>query len=283
MYDGRRMLPAFRLPGPESLYPIAIATGRIALILAGAFVLAKIGERAIRSLRSRTLAVMNRRSEVSLVEVEKRAATISEILAKTLAVAIWGVAIMMVLREAGFDVRPLLAGAGVVGLAVGLGAQSLVRDLFAGLSILLENQIRIGDMAVVNGTQGLVEELNLRTTVLRGMDGTVHIFHNGAINTLSNMTRDYSYTVLNVRLAYKEDADRVAETLRRVGEELRGQEEYRTDVIESLEVLGIDQFFDGGYVLQARLKTLPMRQWAVGREMNRLIKKRFEELGIEMK
>lgn len=276
-------MPAPHLPSPEALYPFAVAVGRIVAILAGALVLSKFGERAIRALRGRFLAVMNRRAQAPSQELDKRAATVSEIFAKTIAVVIWVGALMMALKEAGFDVRPLLAGAGIVGLAVGFGAQSLVRDIITGLSILIENQIRIGDVAVINGTQGVVEELNLRTTVLRGIDGTVHIFHNGAINTLSNMTREYAYYVFNVRVGQKEDSDRVGDALRQVGEELRGEEAYKRDVLESIEVLGVDQFIDGGYVVQARVKTLPMRQWAVGREMNRRIKKRFDELGIQMR
>lgn len=276
-------MPAPHLPSPEALYPFAVAVGRIVAILAGALVLSKFGERAIRALRGRFLAVMNRRAQAPSQELDKRAATVSEIFAKTIAVVIWVGALMMALKEAGFDVRPLLAGAGIVGLAVGFGAQSLVRDIITGLSILIENQIRIGDVAVINGTQGVVEELNLRTTVLRGIDGTVHIFHNGAINTLSNMTREYAYYVFNVRVGQKEDSDRVGDALRQVGEELRGEEAYKRDVLEPIEVLGVDQFIDGGYVVQARVKTLPMRQWAVGREMNRRIKKRFDELGIQMR
>src|SRR5512140_1785262 len=139
-------MPAPHLPSPEALYPFAVAVGRIVAILAGAVVLSKLGERAIRALRGRFLAVMNRRAQAPSQELEKRAATVSEIFAKTIAVVIWVGALMMALKEAGFDVRPLLAGAGIVGLAVGFGAQSLVRDIITGLSILIENQIRIGDV-----------------------------------------------------------------------------------------------------------------------------------------
>ncbi len=277
------MLPGVRLPSPEIVYPWAAALARIVAILAGALVLTKITDRSIRGLRKRFLAVMKQRAHQSSHELEKRAATISEILAKSVAVAIWCGALMMALREAGFDVRPLLAGAGIAGLAIGFGAQSLVRDIITGLFMLIENQVRIDDVVVINGTQGVVEELNLRTTVLRGLDGTVHIFHNGAINTLSNMTRDYSYAVFNIRVAHKESTGRVSEALKQIGEELRKDEPYRWDILEPLEVLGLDQFTDGGYVMQARFKTLPTKQWAVGREMNRRIKERFDELGIEMK
>jgi small conductance mechanosensitive channel len=150
------------------------------------------------------------------------------------------------------------------------------------LFLLVENQIRVNDVVVINGTGGLVEEINLRTTVLRSLDGTVHIFPNGAITSLSNMTREYSYYVFDVGVAYKEDTDRVVEVLREVGRELREDPEYAPLILEPLEVLGLDKFADSAVIIKARIKTLPVQQWKVGREMNRRIKKRFDELGIEI-
>jgi small conductance mechanosensitive channel len=191
-------------------------------------------------------------------------------------------AAVMVLREAGFDIGPLLAGAGIVGLAVGFGAQNLVRDVISGMFLLIENQVRVNDVAVINGTGGLVEELNLRTTVLRGLDGTLHIFPNGAINTLSNMTHGYSFYVFNVGVAYKEDTDRVVSVLQEIAAEMMQEEPYRPMILEPLEVLGVDKFADSAVIIKARIKTMPIQQWTVGREMNRRIKKRFDELGIEI-
>jgi len=188
----------------------------------------------------------------------------------------------MAMREVGLDIGPILAGAGVLGLAVGFGAQNLVRDVMSGLFMLIENQIRVNDVAVINGTGGQVEEINLRTTVLRGLDGTVHVFPHGAITSLSNMTREYSFYVFDTGVAYKEDTDRVVEVLQEIADELRQDEMYRSDILAPLEILGVDRFADSAVIIKSRLKTAPIRQWAVGREMNRRIKKKFDEVGIEI-
>ncbi len=215
-------------------------------------------------------------------ELEKRARTISGIIRKTAVAMIWAIAVMMSAREIGFDLAPILAGAGILGLAGGFGAQNLVRDIISGFFILLENQVRVNDIAVVNGTGGLVEEINLRTIVLRSLDGTVHIFPNGTIATLANMTMGFSYYVFDIGVAYKEDTDRVVEALRELDGEMRGDERFQAMILEPLEVLGVDSFGDSAVVIKARYKTEPVQQFNVGREMNRRIKKRFDELGIEI-
>ena len=197
-------------------------------------------------------------------------------------VVIWVVVFMMALEEAGFNVGPLLAGAGVAGLAVGFGAQNLVRDVISGLFMLLENQVRINDVAIINGTGGLVEQINLRTTVLRSLDGTVHVFPNGTITTLSNMTQEYSYYVFNIGVAYKEDTDHVSAVVKELADEMMQEETYRSFILAPLQVMGVDQFADSAVMIKARIKTAPIKQWMVGREMNRRIKKKFDELGIEI-
>lgn len=254
---------------------------RIVAILVAAYIVAKIFNKSIPSIRTAVIESMKRRGKVD-IEVEKRAATLSSIFRKTVVIGIWLLAVVMALKESGFDIGPILAGAGVVGLAVGFGAQNLVRDLFAGMFILLENQVRVNDVAVINGTGGVVEHINLRTIILRGQDGTVHIFPNGTINTLSNMTNEYSYYVFNIGVAYKEDTDHVVEVLKRLGDEMMQEEKYKPLILAPLEVLGVDQFGDSAVIIKSRFKTLPTQQWTVGREMNRRIKKKFDELGIEM-
>jgi moderate conductance mechanosensitive channel len=254
---------------------------RIGAILVAAYIAAKIFNKSVPAVRIQIIESMKKHGRAD-VELEKRAATLSGILRKTVVIAIWLLAIVMALKESGFDIGPILAGAGVLGLAVGFGAQHLVRDLFAGMFILLENQIRVNDVAVINGTGGLVEQINLRTTVLRGLDGTVYIFPNGTINTLANMTHEYSYYVFNVGVAYKEDTDHVVEVLKQLGDEMVKDEKYKPLILAPLEVLGVDQFGDSAVVIKARFKTLPIQQWTVGREMNRRIKKKFDELGIEI-
>ncbi len=216
------------------------------------------------------------------IEIEKRVSTLSRIFKRALLAIVATFATMMSLSELGFDIKPILAGAGIVGLAVGFGAQNLVRDILSGLFFIFENRIRAGDVAIINGTGGLVEQVNLRTTVLRGLDGTVHVFPNGAINTLSNMTYEYSYYLFNVGVAYKEDTDRVVAVLKEISEKIIQEEEFKSAILEPIEILGVDEFADSAVVIKARIKTLPIKQWFVGREMNRRIKKRFDDLGIEI-
>lgn len=266
----------------ETLYPIAIRGARVVLILLAVYIGAKVASRMVRGLRQRTVVVMKRHAGGSEEELEKRAATVGGIIRKTIAVVLYTVGIVMALREVGFDIGPILAGAGVVGLAVGFGAQNLVRDAITGVLMLIENQVRVNDVAIINGTGGLVEEINLRTTVLRSLDGTVHIFPNGSISSLSNMTREYSYYVFETGVAYKEDTDRVTSVLEEVAEEMAREEPYSSAILAPLEVLGVDKFADSAVIIKSRLKTQPIKQWMVGREMNRRIKKKFDEVGIEI-
>jgi small conductance mechanosensitive channel len=267
----------------ERLTPLAFAVLRVIAILIAAVIVTKIISRFVTELRSRIVDKMKEhRGGEPTLELEKRAATIGGIIRKTAAIVVWALALAMALREVGFDIAPILAGAGVIGLAVGFGAQNLVRDVITGLFMLMENQVSVNDIAVINGTGGLVEEINLRTTVLRGLDGTVHVFPNGAITTLSNMTREFSFYVFDVGVAYKEDTDRVVEVLHGISEQMRQEEEFRPLILEPLDVLGVDQFGDSAVVVKVRLKTVPGKQWQVGRAMNRRIKKRFDEEGIEI-
>ncbi len=262
------------------LYPALAHIIRIALILGVAYVATRILVRSVPRLRKRIVRRMTR--DGSNVELEKRAATIGGVFRKTVGAVIWIIAVIMALREAGFDIAPILAGAGVVGLAVGFGAQNLVRDVISGVFLLLEDQIRVNDVAVINGTGGLVEQINLRTTVLRGLDGTVYVFPNGSVTSLANMTHGYSYYLFDIGVAYKEDTDHVIEVLKEIADGMMHEEQYKNDILEPLEVLGVDKFADSAVIIKVRIKTMPIRQWVIGREMNRRIKKEFDRLGIEI-
>lgn len=266
----------------DQMPPWAATVARVGFLLGAAYVVTAIVRRVARAARSSVLTVMMRHAGGSPAELEKRANTIIGIASKTAISLLWGVVTVMTLKEVGFDITPILAGAGVLGLAVGFGAQNLVRDVISGFFMLIENQIRVNDIAIINGTGGLVEEINLRTTVLRSADGVVHVFPNGAITSLSNMTREFSYWVLDLGVAYKEDTDRVVAVLREIADEMQGEDPYRDMILEPLEVLGVDRFADSAVIIKARIKTQPIRQFVVGREMNRRIKKRFDQLGIEL-
>jgi small-conductance mechanosensitive channel len=267
---------------PQALYALGSRGLRILIILIAALIAVRIVRRALPRL-SRLLANrMSSRAGQTESERDKRAETLSSLVNVTAVTVLWIVATIMLLKEAGFDVAPILAGAGVVGLAVGFGAQNLVRDVITGALMLLENQVRVGDVAVINGQGGLVERINLRTIVLRGLDGTVHVVPNGAVTSLSNMTYEFSFYVFDVGVAYKEDTDRVVEVLEGLGADLQGDAAFADDILEPLEILGVDSFGDSAVIIKARFKTKPIKQWRVGREMNRRIKKRFDELGIEI-
>jgi len=215
-------------------------------------------------------------------ESSKRAGTLVKLLRQAVIILVWLITALVVLGQMGVQIGPLIAGAGIAGVAVGFGAQNLVRDVISGFFLILENQVRVGDVAIVNGTGGLVEQVNFRTLVLRDLAGTVHVFPNGTISTLSNMTRDWSGYVLDVGVAYKENTDHVVEVMRRVGAELRADEYYGPLLVEDLEVFGVDRFADSAVIIKGRLKTRPIRQWEVGREFNRRLKLAFDAEGIEI-
>ena len=241
--------------------------------------------RALRFGKSRFKEVMRSRGTTEgepPEELEKRINTLSGIVFTTARLVLLGVVGTLVLRELGVDVAPLIAGAGVAGLAVGFGAQNLVRDVISGFFMIVDNQIRTGDVVVTNGTAGMVESLNPRRTILRDLEGVVHIFPNGAITTLSNRTKGWSAAVFDIGVAYKEDTDRVAELMKEVSAELGGDAAFADKILEPMEILGVDGFQDSAVVVKARLKTRPGMQYAVAREYRRRLKKAFDSHGIEI-
>jgi len=216
------------------------------------------------------------------VEAEKRIKTLMGILLGIGKILIWSTAIMVLLNKLNIDIKPILAGAGIVGLAVGFGAQELVRDFISGFFILLENQIRTGDVAIINGTGGSVEKIELRTTTLRDFSGVVHIFQNGKINTISNMTKEWSAVVLDMGVAYKEDPEKVIQIMTDVGLKMQDDAIFGPKIIEPIEVVGVNNFADSAVVIRARIKTRPIEQWNVGREYRKRLKKAFDKYGIEI-
>lgn len=236
--------------------------------------------RLVRGLRTYAIRMRMKSGAESEAELQKRVQTVSSVVRNVLFVLIWIIAGIMILHELRFDIGPLLAGAGVIGVALGFGAQNIVKDILGGLFLLIENQIRLNDVAIINGKGGLVEELNLRTTVLRSDDGAVHIFANGSIQTISNLTREYSYNVFTVAVGYQVDTDQVTRVLKEIAEQLQSEDVFKIAILAPLEVMGVDQLGDNSVILKARIKTLPGQQWMVGREMNRRIKQRFAEAHI---
>lgn len=216
------------------------------------------------------------------LERAKRARTLGGVLTNITTVVVILIAALMILKELQVDISPALTGAGIVGVALGFGAQSLVRDVIGGFFLILENQIRVGDVAAINGTGGMVEAVNLRTTVLRDEEGTVHVIPNGSINTLANKSLHFSFYVVNLPLAYGEDTDKATAVLREIVETMRGEAAYGPFILDPLEVIGVDAFEENAVRLKVRIKTAPLKQWFVGREFRRRINKTLRERGIAM-
>ncbi|OGP64906.1 MAG: mechanosensitive ion channel protein MscS [Deltaproteobacteria bacterium RBG_13_53_10] len=243
-------------------------------------ILTGIALKAAKVLSTRLISVVVRQKEDP--EFQKRTQTLGSIIRYVLVIAILIVAAMTVLKELGVEIAPVLAAAGIVGLAVGFGAQSLVKDVISGFFILLEDQIRVGDVVQIAGKGGLVEKINLKTTILRDLAGNVHYVPNGHIDVVTNMTKDFSRYVFDIGVAYRENVDEVVEVIKEVDEELRNDPDYKDDILEPIEILGLDQFADSAVIIKARTTTVPIKQWRVGREFNRRLKKKFDERNIEI-
>jgi small conductance mechanosensitive channel len=254
---------------------------RIVLVLVIALVVSKVLGRVTNTLRQRLVSAGLTKGE-SATESSKRTDTFIRLLRQASYIILWVMVALVLLKEVGVEIAPILAGAGIVGLAVGFGAQNLVRDVISGFFFILENQIRVGDVAVVNGTGGLVEEINFRTIVLRDISGVVHVFPNGTVTTLSNMTKDWSAYLFDLRVAYKEDTDSVVRVIGQVGSEMIRDPKFGPLMLGAPEIFGVNQFADSAVVIQGRIKTMPIQQWTVGREFNRRIKYAFDAAGIEI-
>jgi moderate conductance mechanosensitive channel len=216
------------------------------------------------------------------VERAKRARTLGSVLTNITTWVVTLIAVLMILKEFRVDISPALTGAGIVGVALGFGAQTLVRDFIGGFFLILDNQIRVGDSASLNGVGGTVEAVNLRTTILRDEEGTVHVIPNGAITTLANRSKDYSYYVINLPLAVGVDTDDVTALLHQIGNDMQQDDRYKPFILAPLEVMGVDSYDESAMRLKLRIKTAPQRQWAVGRELRRRIAKELFERGVHM-
>jgi small conductance mechanosensitive channel len=273
----------------QDLTALAVSTGtsvaqsgvRILLVLLIGYVSVRFLGVALGRLEQMLIRA-GERTELVAGATRKRVTTLTGLLSTLAIVVVWAIVAVICLDQIGLDVTPILAGAGIIGLAVGFGAQNLVRDVISGFFLVLENHVRVGDVAVVNGTGGLVEAITFRTIVLRDLAGVVHVVPNGAITTLANMTKGWSGYVIDVGVAYKEDTDRVVDVMTVVAEDLRKDARFGPMILEPIEVFGVDDFKESEVTIKARLKTVPIQQWAVGREYRRRLKKAFDARGIEI-
>lgn len=263
-------------------WDLLITTGiRISVVLVFAWIAVKLVHHLLYRLQEKLI----KKSEVGgepPSETAKRIETLIRLLRQGALLFLWVTVCLVIVKDFGVEIAPFLASAGIAGLAVGFGAQNLVRDVIAGFFIILENQIRVGDVAIVNGTGGLVSEINFRTIILRDLGGVVHIFPNGSITTLSNLTNEWSAYVFDIGVAYKENTDRVIEVMTGVGQSLMEDPGFNHLILEPPEIFGVDKFSDSAVIIRGRIKTRPIRQWMVGREYLRRIKHAFDEHNIEI-
>jgi len=212
----------------------------------------------------------------------KRAETLGHVFSNVAIVVITLITGMLVLGEVGISIAPILAAVGVVGVAVGFGAQTLIKDYFTGFFLLIEDQIRHGEVVEIAGKKGKVEEVTLRHVRLRDFEGSVHFIPNSSITTVSNKSRDYSYAVMDIGVAYRENIDEVYEAMRKVGAEMRADSDFRNVIIEDLEIVGIENLADSAVIIRCRFKVHPLEQWDARREFLYRIKKAFDTAGIEI-
>jgi small-conductance mechanosensitive channel len=249
----------------------------VLVILIGAVLVTRAAGLAISQLQ----IGLTRRHASTDFEWQRRATTIGGILTRIVSVTVGFVAVLMVLRELAVDVLPFLTGAGIAGLAIGFGAQNLVRDVISGFFLILEDQVRIGDLARINGISGMVEQVNLRTIVLRDGEGAVQVFPNGTITTLANLSKQFAYAVVDVKFAYGENVDRVVGTAREVGESMEKDAAWAALILAPLEVLGIESLADGAATLRVKFKTMPLTQGRVANELRRRLMGAFVGRGIK--
>ena len=263
---------------PRQLGHWALTHGvNLVIIFVGAFIVVRGANLAIDHFQFK----LSRRHAAGDLEWQRRAATLSGILTSMVTATVGFVAILMTLRELAIDILPILTGAGIAGLAIGFGAQNLVRDVISGFFLILEDQVRIGDLARINGVTGIVEQINLRTIILRDGDGAVQVFPNGTISALANLSKHFAYAVVDVRVAYSENIDRVIGTIREVGAAMQRDAVFGALILAPIEVLGVESLADGAVLIRTKFKTPPLNQGKVANELRRRLLAVFVARGIK--
>ena len=261
---------------PAALSSLALSSVRIVVIALVAWLIYFIGSRLIRRFRVRLAERMTD------PEQQRRAETLGRVIRYVLSVVVALVAGMLMLAEFGVSVAPILGAAGVVGLAVGFGAQSLVKDYFTGFFLLLENQIATGDVVAIADRSGLVEDVTLRYVQLRDFGGDVHFVPNNLINAVTNKSRGFSYALIDVGVAYREKLDEVFAIMRQTAEQLRNDDAFKHKILEPLDLAGVENWADSAVTIRCRIKVRPLDQWGVRREFLRRLKNDFDAAGIEI-
>lgn len=272
-----RLLSSLGLNNPNELLLLAKTGLRILLIMLLALFLLNMSRRLILFLKEYL-----KNQSVDNFEEVKRIDTLGRVLRYVVTLVISLICGVEILHELGISIAPVLAAAGIVGVAVGFGAQHLIKDYFTGFFILLENQIRQGDVVEAGGKSGLVEEVTLRYIKMRDYSGNVHYVPNGGISTVTNMSRGFAHAVIDISVAYKEEISRVMQIMREVGQTLREDKVYADKILDEMEMAGVDNLADSAVIIRCRFKVLPLEQWGVRREYLMRIKKAFDAKGIEI-
>ena len=252
---------------------------KVLLVLIGAYVAHFIASRFLGQLLRRTIS---RQKFVSEEAKEKRIATLTKIVYGTSHIVILLVALLMVLSNLGVSIAPLLAAAGVAGIALGFGGQYIIKDVLTGLFIILENQYRVSDVVCLGDTCGLVEDISIRMTTLRDLDGTVHHVPNGEITRVSNLSKYYSRVNMNIRVAYESDLEHVIRVVNQVGSELAEDPAWKDSIITPPQFLRVDDFADSAIIIKILGDTKPIKQWDVAGELRKRLKIAFDKEGIEI-
>jgi len=255
----------------------ALTTG-IKIILVVVFTLILIKVIKVISNRLSSVFLKKRADE----ESKKRAKTLTSVIKNFLIILVLVVSGITIIGQLGIEIAPLLATAGIAGVAIGFAGQSLIKDIINGFFLLLWDQIRVGDFVQLSDKRGLVEMINLKMTVLRDFNGNVHYIPNGSIDVVTNMTKDYSRYLFEIGVAYREDVDEVIDVIKEVDNELRKDPDFKEDILEPIEIFGLDEFADSALIIKARTTTKPLKQWRIKREFNKRLKKKFDQMDIEI-
>lgn len=260
----------------ETLKIWALTTG-IKIVFVAVFTLIMI--KVIKVVSNRLSSALKKKADE---EAEKRAKTLTSVIQNFLIILVLIVSAITIIGHLGIHIAPLLATAGIAGIAIGFAGQSLIKDIINGFFLLLWDQIRVDDYVQIAEKRGLVEMINLKMTVLRDFNGNVHYIPNGTIDIVTNMTKDYSRYLFEIGVAYREDVDEVIEVIKEIDSGLREDADFMEDILEPIEIFGLDKFADSALIIKARTTTKPSKQWRVAREFNRRLKKKFDEMGIEI-
>lgn len=260
----------------EKWQELLLPVSRIFIILILSWILIRISYKLINTFKNYVTRTTDDAGSI------KRAETLAQVFSHVAIVIILLISGMLILGEVGISIAPILAAAGVVGVAVGFGAQSLIKDYFTGFFLLIEDQIRHGEVVEIAGKKGKVEAVTLRHVKLRDFEGSVHFVPNSTITTVTNKSRDFSYAVIDISIAYRENLDEVYAIMRRVGEDMRAAPVFKEQITEDLEIAGIDNLADSAVIIRCRLKVHPLEQWDVRREYLYRIKKAFDQAGVEI-